>query len=165
MKIICSFIVALFLGFHLGYVVQGVTIHHSKKTVITSHTKKLHHHRKWVGYLKGKASWYGCGGDLNLCPWGDDKTQGRPTSSGVIFDTHKAMCASWYYPLHSWVVVKNPKTHKSTACQILDRGPNVYLHRVIDLSHYVKSVIGMRGGLGTVAVYSKTKPKLVADAF
>lgn len=122
------------------------------------------HHRQKLYRKVGEASWYGCDHDTQLCPWGDDGTQGQPTSSGRRFDTHKAMCASWYYPLHSWVIIKNKHTHKSTACQILDRGPNLWTHRVIDLSQKVKNTIGMRGNEGVV-VYSKIKPQLVADAF
>lgn len=152
MKIVCAFLVALFMGGYVGYVQQH---HHPKH----HHVKvaKKRHHKVWVAYDKGQASWYGCDKHLQaegLCPWGTDGTQGNPTSSRIKFNTYFPMCASWHFKFHTWVIVENLKTHKSTACEILDRGPGKSTGRPIDLSYYVKHAIGM-AGLGKVVVYAK----------
>lgn len=68
------------------------------------------------------------------------------------------MCASWKFKLGTWVKVENPKTHKSTACVIWDRGPGKSTHRTIDLSFYVKSAIGMDGKGKVVVLARPGKP-------
>jgi len=74
-----------------------------------------------VCYL-GTASWYG------------EQHQGRKMANGKRFDRHNLTAASWYFPLGTTVRVVNLKNGESVIVTITDRGPNLRLHRILDLS-------------------------------
>jgi len=79
-------------------------------------TKKLK-----VSYI-GTASWYG------------QQHQGRKMANGKRFDRRKLTAASWYFPLGTPIRVVNVRNGQSVVVTITDRGPNLRLHRIIDLS-------------------------------
>lgn len=68
----------------------------------------------------GKASWYGEG------------YRGRRMANGELFDPDALTCATFAYPLGTWLVVRSGS--KSTLVQVTDRGPDPKLNRLIDLS-------------------------------
>jgi rare lipoprotein A len=81
---------------------------------------------------KGLASWYG------------DEEQGKPTSSGEIFDMYKMTAAHKTLPLGSTVKVTNRTNGKETVVRINDRGPFVE-DRIIDLSYQAAKELGIIG--------------------
>ncbi|MDA8242090.1 MAG: septal ring lytic transglycosylase RlpA family protein [Nitrospiraceae bacterium] len=84
------------------------------------------------------ASWYGP--DFN----------GRPTSSGEIFNMYSMTCAHREYPFGTKVKVTNVANNKTAECVVNDRGPFVE-GRDIDLSYGVAKEIGIIGpGTGKV---------------
>ncbi len=84
------------------------------------------------------ASWYGP--DFN----------GRPTSSGEIFNMYSMTCAHKEYPFGTKVKVTNVANNKTAECVVNDRGPFVE-GRDIDLSYAVAKEIGIIGtGTGKV---------------
>ena len=84
------------------------------------------------------ASWYGP--DFN----------GRPTSSGEIFNMYAMTCAHKEYPFGTKVKVTNVANNKTAECVVNDRGPFVD-GRDIDLSYAVAKEIGIIGpGTGKV---------------
>lgn len=90
----------------------------------------------------GTASWYG------------EKHQGRKMANGQRFDRHKLTAASWYFPLGTIVRVVNVKNGESVVVTITDRGPNLRLHRMIDLSEAAADRLGYVGqGLTAVFIY------------
>src|ERR1700726_1431615 len=70
----------------------------------------------------GTASWYG------------ERHQGRKMANGKRFDRHELTAASWYFPLGTKIRVVNLKNGESVVVTITDRGPNLRLHRILDLS-------------------------------
>ena len=80
----------------------------------TAKTLKLHY--------VGTASWYG------------KQHQGRKMANGKRFDRHNLTAASWYFPLGTTIRVVNLKNGESVIVTITDRGPNLRLNRLIDLS-------------------------------
>ena len=70
----------------------------------------------------GTASYYGA------------ERQGRKMANGERFDRHKLTAASWYFPLGTVLRIVNLKNGKSVNVVITDRGPNLRLHRLVDLS-------------------------------
>lgn len=78
----------------------------------------------------GVASWYG------------GEFQGRPTSSGEIYDMYQLTCAHNNLPLGTTVMVTNLENGKSIELKVNDRGPFVK-ERVIDLSYAAAQIIGM----------------------
>ena len=70
----------------------------------------------------GTASWYG------------EQHLGRKMANGQRFDRHKLTAASWYFPLGTTIRVVNVKNGESVVVTITDRGPNLRLHRILDLS-------------------------------
>ena len=87
--------------------------------------KKSGHHKapavKKLRYM-GTASWYG------------QNRQGRKMANGQRFDAHKLTAASWYFPFGTEIRVVNVKNGQSVVVTVTDRGPNLRLHRVLDLS-------------------------------
>jgi rare lipoprotein A len=71
----------------------------------------------------GLASWYG----------GDDGFNGKPTSSGEIYDDSKMTAAHRTLPLGTWVEVENTANGRRARVRINDRGPFV-AGRILDLS-------------------------------
>jgi rare lipoprotein A len=90
----------------------------------------------------GTASWYGA------------QHQGRKMANGKRFDRHKLTAASWYFPLGTKVRVVNVKNGESVVVTITDRGPNLRLHRILDLSEAAAGRLGYVGqGLAPVFLY------------
>lgn len=90
----------------------------------------------------GMASWYG------------EKHQGRKMANGQRFDRHKLTAASWYFPLGTIVRVVNVKNGESVVVTITDRGPNLRLHRILDLSEAAAERLDYVGqGLTPVFIY------------
>ncbi len=87
----------------------------------------------------GVASWYG------------REFQGRPTSSGEIFDMYKKTCAHREYAFGTRMRVTNPANGKSVECVVNDRGPFV-AGRDIDLSFAAAREIELIGS-GTSRVF------------
>jgi len=90
----------------------------------------------------GTASWYG------------EQRQGRKMANGQPFDCHKLTAASWYFPLGTKIRVVNVKNGESVVVTITDRGPNLRLHRILDLSEAAAERLGYVGqGLTSVFLY------------
>jgi rare lipoprotein A len=93
----------------------------------------------------GKASWYG------------PKFQGRPTSSGQVFDMYKKTAAHKILPLFTVVKVTNLSNQKWVIVPINDRGPFVN-GREIDLSYAAAAEIDLiRVGVANVQVIALGK--------
>jgi rare lipoprotein A len=107
-----------------------------------------------TGWIEeGVASWYG----------GNDGFEGKPTSSGEIYDSSKLTAAHRRLPLGTIVDVTSADTGKTVRVRINDRGPFVK-GRVIDLSRAAAREIGIFGaGTGTVRI-SVVEPGSVAAA-
>jgi len=78
------------------------------------------------------ASWYG------------SEFQGKPTSSGEIFNMYAYTCAHKEYPFGTRLKVINLSTNRSVVCLVNDRGPFVW-GRDIDLSYAAAKEIGLIG--------------------
>jgi rare lipoprotein A len=90
----------------------------------------------------GTASWYG------------QQHQGRKMANGQRFDRRKLTAASWYFPLGTTLRVENVKDGASVVVTITDRGPNLRLHRMIDLSEAAAQRLGyVEQGLTPVFIY------------
>ena len=90
----------------------------------------------------GTASWYGA------------KHQGRKMANGKRFDRRKLTAASWYFPLGTKLRVENVKNGQSVVVTVTDRGPNLRLHRILDLSQAAAERLGYVGqGLAPVFIY------------
>src|ERR1700687_492541 len=94
-----------------------------------------------IRYL-GTASWYG------------ERHQGRKMANGKRFDRHELTAASWYFPLGTTIRVVNLKNGESVVVTITDRGPNLRLHRIVDLSESAAERLDYVGqGLTSVFLY------------
>ena len=90
----------------------------------------------------GTASWYG------------KQHQGLKMANGKRFDRHKLTAASWYFPLGTKIRVVNLKNGKSVVVTITDRGPNLRLNRIVDLSEAAAKRLDYVGqGLTSVFLY------------
>jgi rare lipoprotein A len=89
-----------------------------------------YHRRSEPGYAV--ASWYG------------PEFQGRPTSSGEIFNMYALTCAHREYPFGTELKVTNPSNNKNTRCVVNDRGPFVD-GRDLDLSYAAAKAIDLIG--------------------
>ena len=97
-----------------------------------------------VKYI-GTASWYG------------EQHQGRKMANGKRFDRRKLTAASWYFPLGTTIRVVNVKNGDSVVVTITDRGPNLRLHRILDLSEAAAERLNYRKeGLTQVFLYPVT---------
>lgn len=67
-----------------------------------------------------------------VCSWYGWSHQGRLQADGTPFDCRRMTCATWQYPLGTWLTV----THRGRSVRVLvaDRGPAKRLHRDLDLS-------------------------------
>ena len=75
-------------------------------------------------------------------------------ANGRKFDRHQLTAACWYFPLGTTVRVVNLENGKSTIVTITDRGPNLSLDRVIDLSEAAADQLGyIRQGLTSVFLF------------
>ena len=108
----------------------------SQRAKVQGNAKKLK-----TRYI-GTASWYG------------ERHQGRKMANGQRFDRHKLTAASWYFPLGTTIRVVNVKNGESVVVTITDRGPNLRLHRILDLSEAAADRLGYVGqGLTPVFLY------------
>jgi rare lipoprotein A len=83
------------------------------------------------GYREtGVASWYG------------KKFQGKPTSSGEIYDMHEMTAAHKTLPLPTRVRVTNLKNGRSVIVKVNDRGPFID-NRIIDMSYSAAKKLDM----------------------
>jgi rare lipoprotein A len=78
----------------------------------------------------GIASWYGL------------QHQGRKMANGKRFDRRKMTAASWYVPLGTVLRVVNMENGRSVTVTVTDRGPNLRLHRIVDLSEAAARELG-----------------------
>ena len=78
----------------------------------------------------GVASWYG------------QQHQGLKMANGKRFDRRKMTAASWYVPLGTVLHVVNLENGKSVTVTVTDRGPNLRLHRILDLSEAAARQLG-----------------------
>ena len=78
----------------------------------------------------GIASWYG------------QQHQGLKMANGKRFDRRKMTAASWYVPLGTVLRVVNLENGRSVIVTVTDRGPNLRLHRIVDLSEAAARQLG-----------------------
>jgi rare lipoprotein A len=78
----------------------------------------------------GIASWYG------------QQHQGLKMANGKRFDRRKLTAASWYVPLGTVLRVVNLENGRSVTVTVTDRGPNLRLHRILDLSEAAARRLG-----------------------
>ena len=78
----------------------------------------------------GIASWYG------------QQHQGLKMANGKRFDRRKMTAASWYVPLGTVLRVVNLENGRSVNVTVTDRGPNLRLHRILDLSEAAARQLG-----------------------
>ena len=108
----------------------------SQRATVKGKVKKLK-----MQYI-GTASWYGV------------DRQGRKMANGKPFDRRKLTAASWYFPLGTLIRVVNVKNGESVVVTITDRGPNLRLNRILDLSEAAAERLGYVGqGLTPVFLY------------
>jgi rare lipoprotein A len=91
---------------------------------------------------------------IGIASWYGEQRQGRKMANGQRFDCHKLTAASWYFPLGTKIRVVNVKNGESVVVTITDRGPNLRLHRILDLSEAAADRLGYVGqGLTPVFLY------------
>lgn len=102
----------------------------------------------------GTASWYG------------QDRQGRKMANGKPFDCHKFTAASWYFPLGTTIRVVNVTNGESVVVTITDRGPNLRLNRILDLSEAAAERLDYVGvGLTPVFLYPMPSFETQAASF
>jgi rare lipoprotein A len=84
------------------------------------------------------------GSGYAVASWYGPEFQGRPTSSGEIFDMNALTCAHKEYPFGAKLRVTNISNNKSVYCLVNDRGPFVD-GRDIDLSYAAAKEISLIG--------------------
>jgi rare lipoprotein A len=95
---------------------------------------------------RGTASWYGHPFD------------GRPTSTGEMYDMNEMTAAHATLPLPTWVEVTNLKNGKRVVVKVNDRGPFVD-KRLIDLSYAAATELDMvRDGTARVEIRALPGP-------
>ena len=99
--------------------------------------------------------------ETGLASWYGDAFNGRPTSTGEIFDMHGLTAAHKTLPLPSLIEVTNVETGRSLILRVNDRGPFVD-GRILDLSRGAADELGiLRQGVGRVRVrYVGPAPRL-----
>lgn len=96
---------------------------------------------KKESHLVGIASWYGL------------QHQGLKMANGKPFDRRKLTAASWYVPFGTVLRVVNLENGRAVTVTVTDRGPNLRLHRVVDLSEAAALELGyVEKGLTQVLV-------------
>ena len=99
-------------------------------------------HRKTV--LRGRASWYG------------EYFQGRPTTSGELYDRFSYTCAHKTLPFGTRLRVTNPNNGQSVVVRVTDRGP-FRRQRIIDLSEIAARPLNLIE-LGSATVIAEVVP-------
>src|ERR1700674_3235412 len=126
----------------LGFGVVASLLWISPTSAVSQRAKVQDKAKKSKTQYIGTASWYG------------EQHQGRKMANGQRFDRHKLTAASWYFPLGTTIRVVNVKTGESVVVTITDRGPNLRLHRILDLSEAAAERLGYVGqGLTPVFLY------------
>lgn len=124
-----------------GFVVVASLLWTSPTSAATQRAKAQNRANKQVHYV-GTASWYGI------------QHQGRKMANGKRFDRHKLTAASWYFPLGTPIRVVNVNNGQSVLVTITDRGPNLRLNRILDLSEAAAEHLDYVGeGLAHVFLY------------
>jgi rare lipoprotein A len=91
---------------------------------------------------------------IGVASWCGGQHQGRKMANGQRFDRHQLTAACWYFPLGTTVRVVNLENGKSELVTITDRGPNLRLDRIIDLSEAAAGKLGyIRQGLTSVFLF------------
>src|ERR1700693_1139919 len=104
----------------------------SPTSAVSQRAKVQDKAKKFKTQYIGTASWYGA------------QHQGRKMANGQRFDRQKLTAASCHFPLGTTIRVVT-----ST-----DRGPNLRLHRILDLSEAAAGRLGFMGeGLTPVFLY------------
>jgi rare lipoprotein A len=78
----------------------------------------------------GVASWYGA------------DRQGQKMANGKKFDRQALTAACWFYPLGTSLRVVNLTNGNAVTVTVTDRGPNLRLNRVVDLSEAAARQLG-----------------------
>ena len=126
----------------LGFVLVASLLWTSPTSAATQKAKGQKASKKLKVKYIGTASWYG------------KKHQGRKMANGQRFDRQKLTAASWYFPLGTPIRVADVNSGKSVVVTITDRGPNLRLHRIVDLSEAAASNLDYLGkGLTAVFLY------------
>ncbi len=89
--------------------------------------------------------------ETGLASWYGRKFQGRPTSSGEIYDMFAMTAAHKTMPIPSYARVRNPANGREIVVRVNDRGPFVE-GRVIDLSYAAAAKLGLLAGVAPVTV-------------
>ena len=102
--------------------------------------------RQFFNHLlqNGFASYYGVG----------DGFQGARTASGVRFNTYSNMVAHRFLRFGTQIRIVNTSNGLSTMAVVRDRGPYAG-GRILDMSYAVKMALGIRGGIGHIAIYTQ----------
>lgn len=126
----------------IGLVVVASLLWINPMSAVSQAAKVQSKDKKFKTKYIGTASWYGA------------QHQGRKMANGQRFDRHKLTAASWYFPLGTTIRVVNVKNGESVVVTITDRGPNLRLHRILDLSEAAAERLGYVGeGLTPVFLY------------
>ena len=97
----------------------------------------------------GVASWYGL------------DRQGKKMANGKNFDRRALTAACWYYPLGTTLHVVNLDNGTAVTVTVTDRGPNLRLNRVVDLSEAAARQLGyIDQGLTRVFVFPVSTGRL-----
>ncbi len=103
---------------------------------------------------------------IGIASWYGEQRQGRKMANGQRFDRNKLTAASWYFPLGTVVRVVNVKNGESVVVTITDRGPNLRLNRILDLSEAAANKLGyVSEGLTPVFLYPVTSFDTKAAGF
>lgn len=103
------------------------------------------------------------GAEMGLASWYSRTDSGirQKTASGEVFNDAYATCASWHYPIGTWLKITNVRNGKSVTVRVNDRGPKRSLKRVVDLTKgSFRLIANPKHGLAKVTVAKSTKPKL-----
>lgn len=96
-------------------------------------------------------------GEIGVASWYGPGFNGRPTSSGEIYDQNDLTCAHPDLPLGTRVLVTNLENGRSVELRVNDRGPFVD-GRVIDLSYGAARVLDtVDPGLAEVSIEPLSK--------
>lgn len=125
-----------------GFVIVASLLWTSPTSAATQRAKSQNRANSLKIHYLGTASWY------------RNQRQGRKMANGKPFDSRKFTAASWYFPLGTQVRVVNVSNSQSVVVTVTDRGPNLRLHRILDLSEAAAEQLDyVRRGLASVFLY------------
>ena len=129
----------------LGFLVVASLLSTTPMAAVSQRANVQDKHKQFKTKYIGTASWYGA------------QHQGRKMANGQRFDRRKLTAASWYFPLGTQIRVVNVKNGESVVVTVTDRGPNLRLHRILDLSEAAAKRLGyVEEGLTPVFIYPVT---------